>query len=143
MKKYTIINAEEVTPLKLNIDDGKISHECSGGEDMQVSDGYHTMDELYDHRIELFITLCRVGSKSATGWEGYNFPKVWRSYLHSDGKGFDGWFILGIGKENGSQITYHLPESKWEETNFAETLDFAPEWDGHTSSDVLNRLKNL
>lgn len=26
----------------------------------EVSDGYHTFNELYDHRIKLFITLCRV-----------------------------------------------------------------------------------
>ena len=24
------------------------------------SDGYHTVDELYDHRVMLWITLCRV-----------------------------------------------------------------------------------
>lgn len=140
MKKYTITNAEEVTPLKLNIEEGKISHECSGGEDMQVSDGYHTMDELYEHRIELFLALCRViHSEFGTS----SSPKVWRSKLHSDGKWYDGWFILGLFKEKGNQITYHLPMSKWDETDFAETLEKAPEWDGHTSSDVLNRLKNL
>ena len=55
----------------------------------------------------------------------------------------DGWFIMGIGKEKGNQISYHLPLSRWDETDFAETLDQAPEWDGHTSQDVLERLKTL
>ncbi len=32
---------------------------------------------------------------------------------------------MGIGKEKGEQITYHLPLSKWDETNFAETLESA------------------
>lgn len=103
-------------------------------------DGYHTFDELYEHRITLFIVLCKK----------YNMPqnppfdrRCWRSKLHSDGTSFDGWFILGINKEKGKQITYHLPISKWEETNFAKTLEKAPEFDGHTPQDVLNRLKSL
>lgn len=99
-----------------------------------ISDGYHTFGELYDHRITLFIALCR------TAREG---GQVWRSELHSDGSKFDGWFVLGIGRENGHQITYHLPMSKWSECDFAETLERAPEWDGHTSADVLRRLNAL
>lgn len=96
-------------------------------------DSYHTFDELYDHRIALFIALCG---------EMERLP-VWRSKLHSDGSSFTGWFILGINKEAGKQITYHLPIRVWEATDFAETLDTAPEWDGHTPTDVLARLKTL
>jgi hypothetical protein len=33
--------------------------------------------------------------------------------------------------------------SRWEETNFAPELEKAPEWDGHTPADVLDRLKAL
>ena len=108
----------------------------------QCSDGYHTFDELYDHRIALFIALC----KTIFEWQkaiGVKIVPVWRSKLHSDGSSFEGWFILGIWRENGKQITYHLPNSKWEATNFAETLDKAPEFDGHTSEDVLERIKRL
>lgn len=106
-----------------------------------ISDGYHTFGELYEHRITLFIALCRLLKheyKLQIDGKG-----VWRSFLHSDGSSFEGWFILGIMTVSGQQITYHLPISKWEETNFAATLDKAPEWDGHTSEDVLKRLKNL
>lgn len=105
-----------------------------------VCDGYHTFDELYDHRITLFITLCRVliSDQGSEHWE-----PVWRSRLHHDGTSFEGWFIMGVGKNKGQQISYHLPLSRWEETNFAETLERAPEWDGHTSDDVLERLKKL
>lgn len=53
------------------------------------------------------------------------------------------WFVLGIGKNEGEQITYHLPIRLWDFTKFAETLVFAPKFDGHTSADVLNRLQNL
>lgn len=103
-----------------------------------VSDGYHTFAELYEHRITLFIALCQ---KMA------DFPEkdtiVWRSKKHSDGSEWDGWFIMGIGVRQGEQISYHLPISKWDETGFCETRIMAPEWDGHTSNDVLERLKQL
>lgn len=99
----------------------------------KISDGYHTFGELYDHRITLFILVARREKKI----------QVWRSKKHSDGSEWAGWFLLGIGKEKGYQITYHLPIEKWDECGFAETLDAAPEFDGHTSNDVLNRLKLL
>lgn len=103
-------------------------------------DGYHTFDELYDHRISLYIALCRLSTKSYH--EGMT-PRAWRTQVHSDGSTWDGWFILGLEKEKFCQITYHLPLSRWDETGFAETLVRAPEYDGHTSDDVLDRLKLL
>jgi hypothetical protein len=118
-----------------------------GGEEMEVSDGYHTMDELYAHRGALFIALCKQISHQPYG-DDQKF-KIWRSLKHSaphDGKElpmFDGWFVMGIGTDKGSQISYHLPISEWEKTNFAETLDYAPNFDGHTAEDVLNRLCDL
>lgn len=106
--------------------------------DVEISDGYHTFDELYEHRIILYIALCRwlynaLGKRS----------EVWRSSIHSDGSNYDGWFLLGINKEKGKQITYHIPNEKWIETDFATVLEKAPEFDGHNSQDVLKRLKNL
>lgn len=103
-----------------------------------ISDGYHTFNELYEHRIILFIALCK--------WLKLSVEKEhqpWRSLTHHDGSVFIDWFIMGIGKEKGKQITYHLPLSKWDETNFVETLEKAPKWDKHTPSDVLERLKTL
>lgn len=113
-------------------------------------DGYHTFEELYDHRITLYIALCKSlledsEYRHADGQSGtpYRNGGIWRSKLHHDGSSLDGWFILGIRTDPGYQISYHLPLSRWGETDFAYTLDRAPEWDGHTSDDVLNRLKNL
>lgn len=102
----------------------------------KTSDGYHTFDELYDHRITLYIALCRILKQT-------NKQVVWRSAKHSDGRGIDDWFVLGIGRIKGAQITYHLPMSRWPETEFAETLELAPEFDGHTPADVLDRISKL
>lgn len=114
----------------------------------QVSDGYHTFDELYDHRIELFIALCRMyKQRLVSGPEGegpfLHYKTIWRTQAHSDGSVWPGWFLLGINTELGKQITYHLPLSRWADCDFAATLDQAPTFDGHTSADVLARLKTL
>lgn len=119
-----------------------------GEDDMQVSDGYHTMDELYEHRIVLYITLCKTLAKMVekANENGSDFRQVWRSKYHSDGElcfGTGTQFVLGINYDKGKQISYHIPIEKWEETDFADILEKAPEWDGHTPADVLERLKNL
>ena len=116
-----------------------------------VSDGYHTIQELYEHRIALYIALCRVlkGRLEDAANEHGHISDVahdipWRAKLHYDSTGYDGWFILGIGTKHGEQITYHIPLSRWDETDFATTFDKASvPFDGHTSADVLNRLKDL
>lgn len=108
-------------------------------------DGYHTFDELYAHRIALFIALCQqlLNRNIVCEELGEDRVVIWRSKKHSDGGSYDGWFIMGINTEKGKQISYHLPMSKWDETAFAHELETAPEWDGHTPDDVLNRLKNI
>jgi len=99
--------------------------ECETG---QVSDGYHTFDELYDHRCLLFLAL-----QSA-----FAAIDAWKSRKHSDGSAFEGWFIAGVFLPQG-QISYHVPEKYWDLCKAPER-ETAPEWDGHTSADVLQRL---
>lgn len=131
-KKISVFNVERASkdktvPWKFDLE---------GDESMDASDGYHTFTELYEHRIVLFIALCKIVSS----WKAID---VWRSERHSDGSKYDGWFVLGMGRRKGEQITYHLPMIKWEETNFAQTRKKAFKFDGHTSYDVLQRLKLL
>lgn len=103
-----------------------------------VSDGYHTFDELYEHRIANFRLVC----KYVRGAYNYNVVPVWKSKLHSDGSVYEGWFIAGIDTVPGKQITYHIPMSQWDKWPAMEYKQ-APEWDGHTSADVLKRLAEL
>jgi hypothetical protein len=116
------------------------------GEDC-TCDGYHTFDELYDHRISLYIALCKQMKIVYNEFGGkQDFHAVWRSKYHSDGElcfGTGTQYVLGIRKEAGKQITYHIPIERWDETDFADTLEKAPEWDEHTSDDVISRLKLL
>lgn len=101
---------------------------CSVGE---VSDGYHTFNELYDHRCSLFLAVQSLEPSLA-----------WISLLHDDGSAFEGWFIAGLNLPQGT-VTYHLPVSMWNlaVATKAQVLDKAPKWDGHTSSDVVTRIR--
>lgn len=99
-----------------------------------ISDGYHTFDELYEHRHALFLSLMSL------------LPgQSWYSSLHDDGSSYSGWFIAGINlpylKGSGT-ITYHLPDRLLEqaEQTGATHLEKAPPWDGHTAHDVVRRL---
>lgn len=98
-----------------------------------VSDGYHTFDELYEHRHMLFMMLMYSRCQDA-----------WYSRAHSDGSVMEGWFVAGIKLQTG-MITYHLPDRLWEyaEMSNGVELERAPEWDGHTSKDVVERMKNF
>lgn len=97
----------------------------------EVSDGYHTFNELYAHRVRLFSTLMNAFRESA-----------WWSFQHHDGEQWDGWVLAGIDTPEGA-VTYHLPESEIEHLPKGTEIEFGKEWDGHTADDVLNRLLSL
>ena len=97
--------------------------------DGSTSDGYHTFDELYEHRMVLFSIICN-----------QNKDEGWKSLLHSDGTMFDDYFIVGIKTPLG-QYTYHYHMDNWDTFNVKE-LEKAPEWDGHKPSDIT-RLYSL
>lgn len=102
-----------------------------------VSDGYHDFDTLYRHRTALFALLCRTRPDLS-----------WRSRQHALGQGamFEGMFIAGMSLPIGrkiEQITYHLEDETWDWFEGVTVLENAPEWDGHTPDDVLERLNRF
>ena len=105
----------------------------------EVSDGYHTFNELYEHRCLLFCVIIEALGRAFVkgGWD------VWKSRKHHDGTSIDGWFIAGATPhyKGLKGITYHLPDSVWDYIKHVRELDRAPEWGGHTSQDVIERLK--
>ena len=97
-------------------DDG----EDTGG----ISDGYHTFDELYFHRMVLFSIILN-----------QNQGISWKSKRHSDGTMYDDCFICGIETPEG-QYTYHYHLDYWDNFKVKE-LEYAPEYDGHKPKDII------
>ena len=95
----------------------------------QISDGYHTFDELYYHRMALFSVICNTYKDNA-----------WKSWKHHDGTMYDDYFIVGITTPKGD-YTYHYHKDNWDMFKVKE-IPSAPEWDGHTPSDI-HRLFDL
>ena len=78
-----------------------------------TSDGYHTFDELYHHRAVLFSVIVAM-------FRG----RSWKSLHHHDG-------------------TYHYDVEPYWDMFPCEVLDRAPEWDGHTPDDAIERIGTL
>lgn len=96
-----------------------------------VSDGYHTFNELYHHRAVLFSVICNMMP-----------DKAWKSKLHDTGDMYDGMFIVGIETPKG-QATYHYDiDPYWDMFKVKELLR-APEWDGHTPQDAIDRIGKI
>ena len=105
----------------------------ANGDTGKISDGYHTFDELYDHRAVLFAALCAAHSDIA-----------WKSKQHDDPDFpmYDGMFICGIDTPAG-QATYHYNIDPYWDMFKVKELERAPKYDGHTPQDVIERLKSL
>lgn len=104
----------------------------------QVSDGYHTFEELYEHRYALFIAL-------ANTLFVHDLADVYIAEANADGTKWDGWFLVVITTPyEQEQISYHLPERLRKELSVDIPVhDVNPEYDGHTSQDVIERLLKL
>lgn len=97
----------------------------------KTSDGYHTFDELYHHRAVLFSVIVS------------QFPRLaWKAKLHADGTMYDGMFIVGLNTPNG-QATYHYDLDPYWNMFKCMELERAPEWDGHTPAQAIERIGKL
>lgn len=109
-----------------------------------LGDEYHTIDELYNHRMVLNIALFHAWHELTTqfGVGGLSTNiQVMKSKLHNDGTMFEGYFIVMALTPVG-QVSYHYKLEYWNKFQIPE-VERTPEWDGHSSQNVLERLEKL
>ena len=95
----------------------------------EASDGYHTFNELYEHRTKLFACLCN------------EYPTLsYKAKKHADGTGYDDMFLASIKTPKGD-YSYHCDMKYWDLFKI-EAREFADPWDGHKPSDI-DRLFSL
>lgn len=90
----------------------------------EVSDGYHTFNELYHHRAVLFSVICNQNKEIS-----------WKSKSHHDGTMYANMFIVGVNTPKG-QYTYHYDVNPYWDMFDVKSIDNAPEYDGHKPSDI-------
>lgn len=97
----------------------------------EISDGYHTFNEVYHHRAVLFSVICN-----------QNPERSWKSKKHHDGTMYDGIFIVGIDTPDGP-ATYHYDINPYWDIFTVPEVDRAPKWDGHTPGEAIRRIGTL
>jgi len=128
LRKYPTATLELIDSLRIALEAALRQQTPAVGEPGEISDGYHTFNELYEHRHALFSVICAT-------FNG------WKSMLHEDGTMFEGWFIAGVMTPKG-MATYHLPMDWWGRFK-ATIVRRAPKWDGHTAQQVPERIASL
>lgn len=106
--------------------------EIAGVDDIgDVSDGFHTFNQLYHQRAMLFACIVN-----------QNKDKAWKTHRHEDGELCfgGGWFLVTIDTPQGA-YGYHYEDKYWDLFKCKE-LDKAKHWDGYTEEDV-DRLLSL
>jgi len=122
-----------------------------------VSDGYHTFKELYEFRkvynAALFNEWAREWRNNRRlqaqgkliGTVDWTTHDVHKSRKHHDGEysfGDENWFIVSAMLPTGL-ISNHYHIDDWDLFKIPEVDKAKYEYDGHTSKDVLERLKSL
>jgi len=96
----------------------------------EISDGYHTFNELYYYRMLYNAAFFNL------------LPKEWvhKSKKHHDGEECfgGGWFIVMANLPTG-QISNHYELKDWDLFQVQEK-ETADEWDGHTPQEAAERL---
>jgi len=106
----------------------EVAHVSNIGD---VSDGFHTFNQLYHQRAMLFAVIVN-----------QNRDISWKSRKHEDGELCfgGGWFLVTVDTPEGA-YGYHYEDKYWDMFNCKE-LEKAKHWDGYTEEDV-GRLMSL
>ena len=103
----------------------------------EVSDGYHTFNELYEYRMLYNAALFNEFAKQG-------LYDVHKSRKHSDGEypfGDSNWFIV-IAELPTGQISNHYEMKDWDKFQIPEK-PLANKWDEHSPRDVAERLTSF
>lgn len=107
----------------------KLADFCGVENIGDVSDGYHTFNQLYHQRAILFACIVM-----------QNKDKAWKTRNHEDGTPCfgGGWFLVTVDTPEGS-YGYHYEDRYWDIFDCVE-LERAKPWDGYTEEQVTRLL---
>lgn len=121
-------------------------------EENEISDGYHTFNELYEFRKMYNAALFNEWALSKNNLQHdstkfgvkYSVHKSWR---HHDGEecfpnSKHRWFIVSAMLPSGL-ISNHYKEKDWDLFQVPEVEKALFPFDGHTGKDVLERISKI
>ena len=117
--------------------EGLVEEETKPKDMGEVSDGYHTFNELYEYRMLYNAALFNEFAKQG-------LYDVHKSRKHSDGEypfGDSNWFIVMAELPTG-QISNHYEMKDWDKFQIPEK-PLANKWDEHSPKDVAERLTSF
>ncbi len=112
-----------------------------------ISDGYHTFNELYDIRLAYNVALFNM----LYNMDNSNKYTIFKAKKHFDGTMWDNYFIVvGIlpvydsnNKITYKQISNHYDIKHWNKFKIPSYETSPIEYDGHTTQNCIDTLINL
>ena len=136
--KLIVECSQKLVSLGENLFEKGVADEETKPKDMgEVSDGYHTFNELYEYRMLYNAALFNEFAKQG-------LYDVHKSRKHSDGEypfGDSNWFIVMAELPTG-QISNHYEMKDWDKFQIPEK-PLANKWDEHSPKDVADRLTSF
>lgn len=134
---------EQISYLKENID---------GFNENELSDGYHTFNELYEFRKMYNAALFNEWALSKNNLQHDSTKFGAKHCVHKSWRHYDGeecfpnskhrWFIVSAMLPTGL-ISNHYKEKDWDLFKVPEVEKALFPFDGHTEKDVLERISKI
>lgn len=128
-------------------------------ENKELKDGYLKLQKMNDNLYEenqrdkqlideLYLFRLMYNALLFNNWYENGEVEVYKSKRHHDGSipfedDSDDWFIVVAILPTGKQITNHYPMKYWYYFDISSYGRVKDEFDGHDSSDVLERLVEM
>ena len=138
-KRFTL---EQWTEESLYYSDGEYSAHMSIGficekVEKKLNEQQDLIEELYDFRLTYNALLFNE-------WAENQKYEVYKSRRHSDGElCFDGEYFIVVANLPTGQVTNHYHIRHWDMFKINEYEKVKEDFDGHTPSDVIERLQQV
>jgi len=118
-------------------DNEKDERMCALNVTKKLNEQQDLIEELYDFRLTYNALLFNE-------WAENQKYEVYKSRRHDDGElCFDGEYFIVVAQLPTGQVTNHYHRKYWDMFKINEYEKVNEDFDGHTSSDVIERLQRV
>ena len=108
----------------------------SPDDDVEISDGHHTFEELYSYRLVYH-------AEAVKHWMSLGIEVV-ISLRHSDGElCFGGGYFIVVAQLPAGQVSNHYKLDCIDYFRTVPYVEIPPKYDGHTPQEALKRIQQF